>query len=162
MMNYFFQNEKSINILDIKRNMNLRMDFNITPEEEEELIQKIAEHVHKHKLGDLADIVLETAKPLSFIGTQMGRFFLSPFLPVLGDNLEASSEKILHVFEKRANFERLLRRIDQLRQEENRKEKERIEEEKWIRQERGEKELGDGARKKGWRRFFGGAFKSKR
>ncbi len=142
--------------------MSLRMDFNITPEEEEELIHKIAEHVHKHKLEDLAGILIETAKPLSFIGTQMGRFFLSPFLPVLGDNLEASSEKILHVFEKRANFERLLQRIEQLKQEENRKEKERKEEEKRLRQERGEEELGDGAPKKWWQRLFGGAFKSKR
>ena len=108
------------------------MDFNITPEEETELIQKIAEHVHKHKLEDLAGILLETAKPLSFIGTQMGRFFLSPYLPVLGDNLEASSEKILHVFEKRKNFERLLQRIDQLQLEENRKEKERKEKEKRL------------------------------
>ena len=137
------------------------MDFNITPEEEEELIQKIAEHVHKHKLEDLAGIVLETAKPLSFIGTQMGRFFLSPFLPILGDNLEASSEKLLHVFEKRANFEKLLQRIDQLQQEENRKEKERKEEEKRLRRERGEEELGNDAPKKWWKRLFGGAFKSK-
>ncbi len=140
--------------------MSLRMDFNITPEEEEELIQKIAEHVHKHKLEDLASIVLETAQPLSFIGTQMGRFFLSPFLPVLGDRLEASSEKILHVFEKRKNFERLIQRIEQLKQEENRKEKERKEEEKRLRQERGEEELGDGAPKKWWRRIFGSAPKS--
>jgi len=138
------------------------MDFNITPEEEEELIQKIAEHVHKHKLEDLAGIMIEIAKPLSFIGTLMGRFFLSPFLPVLGDNLEASSEKTLHVFEKRKNLERLFRRIDQLQQEENRKEKERKEEETWLRQERGAEELGDGAPKKWWQRLFGGAFESKR
>lgn len=138
------------------------MDFNITPEEEDEIIQQIAEHVHKHKLGDLAGIVLETVKPLSFIGTQMGRFFLSPFTPVLGDNLEASSEKILHVFEKRANVEILLRRIDKLQQEENRKEKERKEEEKRLRQERGEEESDESPLKKWWRQLFGGAFKIKR
>jgi hypothetical protein len=132
------------------------MDFNITPEEEEELIEKIAEYVHKHRLNDLAGIVLETATPLSFIGTQMGRFFLSPFLPGLGANLEASSEKILHVFERRANVERLIRRIDQLDQEEKKREKERKEEEKRLRQERGEEEPDDGGLKTWWRRFFGG------
>lgn len=138
------------------------MDFNITPEEEEELIETIAKHVHKNRLGDLAGIVLETATPLSFIGTQMGRFFLSPFLPVFGENFDANSEKILHVFEKRANVERLIQRIDQMGQEEKKREKERKEDEKRLRQERGEEESGDGALKKWWKRFFGGAPKNKR
>jgi hypothetical protein len=132
------------------------MDFNITPEEEEELIEKIAEYVHKHRLEDLAGIVLETATPLSFIGTQMGRFFLSPFLPVFGENFDANSEKILHVFERRANVERLIRRIDQLDKEGKKREKERKEEEKRLRQERGEEESGDSSLKKWWKRFFRG------
>lgn len=137
------------------------MDFNITPEDEEELIDTIAKHVHNNRLGDLASIVLETATPLSFIGTQMGRFFLSPFLPVFGENFDASSEKILHVFEKRANVEKLIQRIDQLDQDGKKREKERKEEEKRLRQERGEEESGDGAQKKWWKRFFGGAPKNK-
>jgi len=135
------------------------MDFNITPEEEEALIETIAEHVHKNRLGDLAGIVLETATPLSFIGTQMGRFFLSPFLPVFGENFDANSEKILHVFERRANVERLIQRIDQLDHEEKKRENERKEEEKRLRRERGENEIDDSTLKKWWKRFFGGASK---
>ncbi len=44
--------------------MSLHMDFDITTEEEDELIQKIAEYVHKHKLEDLAGIMLEMRQRL--------------------------------------------------------------------------------------------------
>ncbi len=60
----------------------LYWDIEVTPEEEDEMISKIAEKIHQSGLDVAAILMIETIKPLSFIGAQMGRFFLSPFLPL--------------------------------------------------------------------------------
>ena len=49
----------------------------------------------------------------------MGRFFITPFVPIISDKWGVTSEKFFLVFEKRENIERVLKRLEQLTQEED-------------------------------------------
>jgi len=92
-----------------------------------------------------AILMLESSKPLVFIGGQMGRFFISPFLPILGDNAGRGGEKFFTVFEKRENVEKLIKMLEDMSSEDSeakRKEKKKKEESE------------KGIPKRGWRRFF--------
>jgi len=96
-------------------------NIEITPEEEEELIRKVAMIIHKNGLEAAAILMIETVKPLSYIGGQMGRLFISPFLPAFGDKIEIGGEKLITVFEKRENVEKLLSMIEEMAKEDNAK-----------------------------------------
>ena len=65
-----------------------------------------------------AIILLETSKPISFIGTQLSRAYIAPLLPLLKDDLGIPAEKILMVLEKRENIERLLQQIEKTEEDE--------------------------------------------
>jgi hypothetical protein len=54
----------------------------------------------------------------------MGRFFITPFVPILSDKWGVISEKFFLVFEKRENVERLLKRLEELAQEDETKKRE--------------------------------------
>ena len=90
----------------------------VTPEEENEIIMNIAEKVHQSGMEMAATIMLESMRPLIFLGTQMGRFYLSPFLPAFGKNVGMSGEKFFQVFEKHGNIEKLIEAVDKLKREE--------------------------------------------
>ena len=77
----------------------LYWDIEITPEEEDEIIKKIAERMHKYGMNVPAILLLETFKPLSYIGSQMGFFFISPFLPIFGEEIGLTGNKLLKLLE---------------------------------------------------------------
>ena len=86
------------------------------------MIGKIAQKIHKYGLDAAAVLIIESVKPLSYVGAQMGRFFISPFLPVFGENIGIGGEKFLQIFEKRENVEKLIKVVEELtREEEERK-----------------------------------------
>ena len=89
----------------------------ITPEEEEEMIKKAAEKIHKHEFDIPAIMVLESIKPLIYVGGQLGRFFITPFLPAFGKDLGAKGEKFFRVFEKQVNVEKLLNLLEEMEDE---------------------------------------------
>ena len=123
----------------------MHWDVNMTSEDEDEMISKIAKKIHEHGLDVVAILVIETIKPLSFIGMQMGRLLVSPFLPVFGENIGISGEKFLQIFEKRENVEKLIKIVENLARED----KERQEAEKAKKLETGEK-----PNKKWWQRLI--------
>lgn len=127
-------------------------DMEVTPEDEEEMIRKIAEKVHKYGMDVAAILMIESIKPLTYIGSQMGRFFVSPFLPAFGDEIGMSGEKFLQVFERRENVEKLLNLLEEMTKEEDRQKKEAKEA---MKAEKASAiEAGETPRKKGWRRFL--------
>lgn len=81
----------------------------MTQEETDALIEKAAIAIQSRGLGMPAVLLLESHKPLSFIGSQAAISF-SPFLvPLFGfDNVNNYSR----LFSKRENVERLLERLD--------------------------------------------------
>lgn len=121
----------------------------VTPEEEEEVILRVAQEVRKRRMVVPAIMLLETFNPMSFVGATMGRLFLSPVLPALGEDLGMKGEIILQVFEKHRNIEKLVSLIEALEQEDKAKAADERPPEEPV---NGEAE--DEKSKKGWRRFL--------
>lgn len=126
-------------------------DIEVTSEDEDEMIEKIAQKIHESGMNMAAILMIESFKPMSYIGAQMGRFFISPFLPVFGENIGIGGEKILQIFEKQENLEKLVKAVEALEQEEE----ERKKAEKAAKREKKKAESGNGkTHEKGWRRFL--------
>lgn len=96
-------------------------DVEVTPEEETELIEQVARKIHEYQMETPAILLLESSKPLVWIGGEMGRFFITPFVPIISDKWGVKSEKFFLIFEKRENVERLLKRLEQLALEDDEK-----------------------------------------
>ncbi len=96
-------------------------DIEITPEQEEELIRKTADKIHEYGMDTAAILLLESSKPLVWIGGEMGRFFITPFIPAVSESWGIKSETILRVFENRENVEKLMKRLEELTREDEKK-----------------------------------------
>ncbi|MFQ6052725.1 MAG: hypothetical protein ACE5OO_00655 [Candidatus Bathyarchaeia archaeon] len=86
----------------------------INPAVIDDLIEKIAQKVVDAKMEAPAILALETMKPLSWIGSQMGRIFLTPWVGVFGYSAMDKADKYMMIFEKRENVDRLIKRIEKL------------------------------------------------
>jgi len=91
-------------------------EFELSEEEEEEIIRGVAERVHRLGLETAAVLFLEASKPLAFIGGSMSRVFVSPFLPVFGEEADLSGQRYIEVFHKRRNVERLIQLIEEMKE----------------------------------------------
>ena len=120
-------------------------DIEMSPEEEEEIIKRAAKEIRKHGMEAAAILFLESSKPLTFIGAQMGRAFVSPFLPAFSEELGIKGEKLFLVLEKHENIEKLISTLEQMEKEESKRKQEELEK---------KKDKEGGAEKKGWRRFL--------
>jgi len=93
-----------------------------SPDETEEIIEKIAKKVVSREIDFPAALLLGAIRPLSPIGGQLVRFFLAPWTPLLGD----LRYEYISVLEKPDNLEKLIKRINKLaddREEEKKKKK---------------------------------------
>lgn len=129
-------------------------DLEVTPEDEEEYIRKIAEAIHKYGMEVPAILFLESTKPLAYIGGQMGRFFVSPFLPVISEEVGIKGEKFFMIFEKRDNVEKLIQLVEEMSQKEKEKTPEEAKSAAEARGPSDEQEAEEKPEKKGWRRFL--------
>jgi hypothetical protein len=89
----------------------------LPPEEEDELIEKMAQHIVKRKLGLIAQITLETLSPITRLGAELGMTILGPYLEFFG------VEKVTALFRRRENLKRLMDRIEELEEEQKGKKK---------------------------------------
>lgn len=120
------------------------MFFNsdVTPEEEDEIINRIAQEIHKQGFDVPAVFMIQSVRPLSYFGAQMGRLFVTPFLPIFDESLGIKAEKFLEIFENRGNIDKLINAVEELS---------RLEEE----QKKAEKsKTPEKSPNKGWRRFL--------
>lgn len=98
----------------------------LTDERKAELCTKVAEKVVQFRLSPLAIVMIETIKPLSFLGNQLMVFFA----PMVGAFTSSPIyDEMTAFFEERSNLEMLILRIEELEAEWVKKEAE-------IRQER--------------------------
>jgi ABC-type Zn2+ transport system substrate-binding protein/surface adhesin len=141
----------------------LYYDVEITPETEAEYIEKVAQKIHEYEMETAAILLLESSKPLVWVGGEMGRFFITPFVPIISDKWGVTSEKFFLVFEKRENIEKLLKRVEQLAQEADDKKKEEKAARKKAAQEKAQANAPEGTspsgeqpqtEKKGWRKYL--------
>jgi len=126
--------------------------IDLKSEDEDELISNIAHKIHEYGLDVAAILMIESVKPLSYIGAQMGRFFVSPFLYAFGDNIGIGGEKFFQIFEKRDNVEKLIKAVEDLTQEE--KDLKKSEKAKKLEEKRSKIKTGESPKNKGWRRFI--------
>lgn len=124
-------------------------DEKITHEDEEEMIRKAAEKIHERGLDLAAILFIQSYKPLAYVGGQMGRFMIFPFLYFLGGDISRSGEKFFNIFEKRENLEKLIMLLEKKAEEKDKK-KEKIKKDNII----VEKEVEESRSKRGWRRFL--------
>ena len=90
----------------------------ITPEEEERVIRKVASIIHKYRMEPAAILVLESFKPLVWVGGELGKYILSPFLLALGEEISIRGEKFFMIFQNRKNIERLVSILEEMSREE--------------------------------------------
>ena len=124
-------------------------DEEITPEDEDEIIEYIARQLYKYGMETAAIMFLESLKPISRYGSSMGQMFVSPLLPFLGDNITVKGDKALRVFEDTQNVERLIQRLEDLavnglKSEQEIKQEPECQEDKEAPEEE----------KKGWRKYL--------
>ena len=127
-------------------------NIEVDSEDEDEMIRKIAQKIHEYGLNVAAIFMIESFKPLSYIGVHMGRLFFSSVLPVFGEDVGIGGEKFFQIFEKRENVEKLIKAVEEFARKEGAQknaEKGKKLEEKSIK-----KETGEVSNKKGWRRFI--------
>ncbi|MCK4583268.1 hypothetical protein KAU18_08125 [Candidatus Bathyarchaeota archaeon] len=86
----------------------------LTEEEVDEIIEKAAEKIHKYGMETFAILTLESVKPLVYIGGEMSRLMISPFLPALGPNANELGENLINVFEERKNVEKLITILEEM------------------------------------------------
>ena len=91
----------------------------LPPDEEDELIEKMAQHIVKRRLGLMAQIALETISPVAWLGAELGMTIFGPYLEFFG------VEKVTALFRKRGNLRRLMDRIEELDEEKKRLKKEK-------------------------------------
>ena len=100
----------------------------LAPERAEYLIEKLAQWIVNHRLETPAIMFLESIKPLSFIGSQMWLMYGVPMLGIVADEHQTSEYGLL--FEDRKNLESLIRKIEILAREADKKRKEKEEKKK--------------------------------
>lgn len=104
----------------------------VSPERRDELLDKLARMVVERGLVTPAIFLLESMKPLSFIGSQV-LVFLEPLIKSVFTVREY--DEYTRLLEDRSNVERLLLRIEAL-EDEARREKERLKQERKAEREK--------------------------
>lgn len=90
---------------------------NLTPEEEEKLINKLAEEIVKRELELPASLLLEVYSPVSGYFTTLGFFYGFPFISMLGD----TGFDYTSLFMKRENVKKLINKIEEKKKERDEK-----------------------------------------
>jgi len=83
----------------------------ISVERREEILSKIAQKVVDLKLAPVAIVMLESSKPLSFVGSQL-MVFLQPVVTSIFPFHQY--DEVAALLEDRANVEALIQRIEKL------------------------------------------------
>jgi hypothetical protein len=97
------------------------VNLELTPERRKELIDKIATEVVKRGLETPAIMLLETFKPLSFIGAELAIFYLFPYIKAI--TTSPTVDEVTALFHDRSAVEDLIRRIEELVEIEKEKER---------------------------------------
>ena len=92
----------------------LPLEADLTPQERDEILEKVAREVTRRRLEVPAALALEMHRPVTFLGSQALVVFTPMLAPVFG---LANLQKLTKLLEDRENLDRLLDRIDELASE---------------------------------------------
>jgi len=90
----------------------------LTPARKAEIIQKVAQKVVDLKLTPIAIVLLESGKPLSFVGSQLMVFFQPIFTAIFPFT---QYDEFTALLEERQNIELLIQAIERLDEEKREK-----------------------------------------
>lgn len=90
----------------------------ITDERRAVLLNKIAQKIVDYRMTTVAIVMLESSKPLSFVGSQL-MIFLEPFYHAIFPHVEYN--EIAALLEERQNIERLVLEVERVEDERNKK-----------------------------------------
>ena len=90
------------------------MDQQSEPVNVDELVEKIAKKVVEIGMEAPAVLALESVRPLSFIGSQLGRAMIAPWFGIFGWDAMNKADNFMEVFEDKENVKKLVRRIEEL------------------------------------------------
>ncbi len=96
---------------------NIYSTDDITEEEKNKFIEKLAEDIVIRRLGIPAIMFLESIKPLSFVGSQI-MIMLNPFIQAIFTSKNYWMASL--IFEKRENVECLIKQIERRLDEQKR------------------------------------------
>lgn len=88
----------------------------LAPERADEIIEKIAQWTVKYEMELPAMLLAQTLQPLSGFLSQMGVFYGSAWYGLL-PQFKQYGEQVLTLFERHENYERLLKRVEELSNE---------------------------------------------
>jgi len=91
-----------------------KLDQEAEPVNVDELVEKIAKKVVDIGMEAPAVLALESARPLSFIGSQLGRAMIAPWFGVFGWDAMMKADNYMEVFEDKENVKKLVQRIEEL------------------------------------------------
>lgn len=139
-------------------------DMELSEEEVDKVLHGAAKRIQIYGMETVAILTLESVKPMVYVGGELSRVVLAPFLPALGPQYNMLGEKLIYVFEDRKNIEKLIQILEQMTKGEYKppvKELEAPAEEAAPREEPPDSpdpKKGDEAEKpqerKGWRRWL--------
>ena len=110
-----------------------------TPEREAELIEQAAQYIVRHDLEDFAQIALEGTAPFGDIVGELGFMMTFPLAVTFFNRAGADFVNMLG-FNYQLNAEKILKRVEELKKEKELTLKKLEEQEKLMRQLRGEPE----------------------
>lgn len=87
------------------------LSTDISPARRDELLEKMARRIVEMRITPLAVVMLESSKPLSFVGSQL-MVFLGPIITAVFPF--QTYDEIAALFEERENVELFIRKIEQL------------------------------------------------
>jgi hypothetical protein len=90
------------------------LSSDVTPQRKAELLDRIARKVVDLKLTPVAIVMLESSKPLSFVGSQLMVFFQPIIMAVFPFQ---QYDEVAALLEDRANVEELIQTIERLEDE---------------------------------------------
>ena len=91
----------------------------LSPEEEELMIEKIAKKIVELQLEFPATFLLGALNPVAYFAGQLGRVYLEP----MGFFLQGIPTEYIYIFEKSENVKKLMKTIEELTDERDNKRK---------------------------------------
>jgi len=86
-------------------------------DKDKEIIDKVAEKIVNSDMQGFAIFLLQTLKPVYFLGGELATFFLAPYLTLLDER----GFEFIDTFQKRENIDILLNRIEELEKSKDKK-----------------------------------------
>jgi len=89
-------------------------DMELSEEEVDKVLHGAAKRIQLYGMETVAILTLESVKPMVYVGGELSRVVLAPFLPALGPQYNMLGEKLIYVFEDRKNIEKLIQILEQM------------------------------------------------